>query len=91
MSSSLQAYAHKVCEQMYTSFEAGGDHGRALLADDSATLATSVDVSFMFNCAYMVFFMQLGFAAVCHSWQVIMRDVDVTLRRCCRPACATTD
>jgi hypothetical protein len=52
---------------MYTSFETDGvDHGRALLADAdrSSTLPLSVDTSFLFNCAYMVFFMQLGFAAV---------------------------
>jgi hypothetical protein len=68
MSSSLHAYAHKVCEQMYTSFEADGvEHGRALLDADAllnSTLPISVDVSFIFNCAYMVFFMQFGFAAV---------------------------
>jgi hypothetical protein len=68
MSGQLHAYAHKVCGSMYAAFEAEASHSRHLseaAAVDTPIPPISVDVSFLFNCGYMVFFMQLGFAAVC--------------------------
>lgn len=54
-------------EGMYPALEAESTHARHLAeaaAEETSTPPISVDVSFLFSCAYMVFFMQLGFAAV---------------------------